>query len=123
MSSRDREIGRIEKMINLAVHMERCVEAPVQLIITTFLIMTGVLNLPWAPSLMDSVINLGHNKISFNGLPIATMIISALSILKGTMTINVFEVLLIDFKEGYLPFFCHAILFRDAFKRSGIFVN
>ena len=40
------------------------------------------------------------------------MIISAFSILKATMTINVFNALLVNFKEGYLPFFCHALLFR-----------
>ena len=40
------------------------------------------------------------------------MIMSALSILKATMTINVFNALLVNFKEGYLPFFCHALLFR-----------
>ena len=57
--STTRVIGRIEKMINLAVDMEGCVEAPFQLIITTFLIMTKFLSVPWDPSQEDSFIDLG----------------------------------------------------------------
>ena len=59
--STTRVIGRIEKIINLAVDMEGCVEAPLQLIITTFLIMTRFLSVPWDSSPEESIIDLGKS--------------------------------------------------------------
>ena len=59
--SSTRVIGRIEKIINLAVDMEGCVEAPLQLIITTFLIMTRFLSVPWDSNPEESFIDLGKS--------------------------------------------------------------
>ena len=111
---KDRKIGKVERIINLAIKIEGCVESPIQLILTIFLIMKGILNVPWTSSEEDSVIDLGfQNKISLHGvLPVVTIIASSMSILKATITMNVFSVLLIHSREGYLPFFCHAIYFR-----------
>ena len=92
--------------------MEGCLEAPIQLTITIYLIMVGVSSLPWNASSAESYITLGQNKVVFTALPLVTLLISALSILKATMTLNVTEALLIKFPEGYLPFFCHTLVFR-----------
>ena len=92
--------------------MEGCLEAPIQLTITIYLIMVGVSSLPWNSSSAESYITLGQNKIVFTALPLVTLLISAMSILKATMTLNVSEALLIKFPEGYLPFFCHTLVFR-----------
>ena len=92
--------------------MEGCLEAPIQLTITIYLIMVGVRSLPWDSSPAESYINLGKNKVVFTALPLLTLLLSALSILKATMTLNVTEALLIKFPEGYLPFFCHTLVFR-----------
>ena len=92
--------------------MEGCLEAPIQLTITIYLIMVGVRSLPWDSSPAESYINLGKNKVVFTALPLLTLVLSALSILKATMTLNVTEALLIKFPEGYLPFFCHTLVFR-----------
>ena len=92
--------------------MEGCLEAPIQLTITIYLIMVGVSNLPWNSSSAESYITIGQNKIVFTALPLVTLLISAMSILKATMTLNVTEALLIKFPEGYLPFFCHTLVFR-----------
>jgi len=110
----DRKIGNVEKLINLAVEIEGCIEAPIQLILTTFLIMTGYLSVPWSSPIQEVSIDLGFdNIISFKGLPLVSMIISSLSILKATMTINVFNAhLLTNVQQGYFPFFFHALFFR-----------
>ena len=92
--------------------MEGCLEAPIQLTITIYLIMTGVQSLPWDSSPAESYIYLGQNKVVFTALPLMTLLISAVSILKATMTLNVTDALLIKFPEGYIPFFCHTLLFR-----------
>ena len=92
--------------------MEGCLEAPIQLTITIYLIMVGVSSLPWNSSSAESYITIGQNKIVFTALPLVTLLISAMSILKATMTLNVSEALLIKFPEGYLPFFCHTLVFR-----------
>ena len=92
--------------------MEGCLEAPIQLTITIYLIMVRVSSLPWNSSSAESYITLGQNKIVFTALPLVTLLISAMSILKATMTLNVSEALLIKFPEGYLPFFCHTLVFR-----------
>ena len=96
----------------LAVNMEGCLEAPIQLTITIYLIMTGVRSLPWDSTPAESYIYLGQNKITFTALPLLTLLISAVSIMNATMTLNVTKALLIKFPEGYLPFFCHTLLFR-----------
>ena len=108
-----RKIGRVEKIINLAIEMEGCIEAPLQISITIFCIMKGYLSVPWASSEDEDTIRLSFNAISFNGvLPFITLTISMMSILKGTLTVNIFNVLLVNQKQGYLPFFIHSILFR-----------
>ena len=99
-------------MLFLAVNMEGCLEAPIQLTITIYLIMTGVRRLPWDSNPEESYIHLGRNKVVFTALPLVTLLLSAVSILKATMTLNVSEALLIKFPEGYLPFFCHTLIFR-----------
>ena len=123
---KDRKISEVEKIINLAIQIEGNVEAPVQMIITVFLIMKGILNVPWASSEEDSVIDLGFdNEISFHGiLPFTTLAASSASILKASVTMNVFNVMIIRMSEGYLPFFCHAIFFRVlAFAFILIYIN
>ena len=92
--------------------MEGCLEAPIQLTITIYLIMVGVSSLPWDSSPAESYINLGQNRVVFPALPLVTLLLSAMSILKATMTLNVTEALLIKYPEGYLPFFCHTLVFR-----------
>ena len=92
--------------------MEGCPEAPIQLTITIYLIMVEERSLPWDSSPTENYINLGKNKVGFTTLPLVTLLISAVSILKATMTLNVTEALLIKYPEGYLPFFCHTLVFR-----------
>ena len=105
--------GKVEKILSLAVEIEGSIEAPVQLIITTFLIMRGFLKVPWESSQAEDSIDLGHGiTIYFPLLPFLSMLTSALSILKASLTMNVFNIFLTDVKQGYLPFFCHSILFR-----------
>ena len=102
-----------------------CVEAPVQLVMNTFLVMKGILGIPWwktteTKTATDAV----GNEFTFYSIPLWTLIFSIIDILKCTVLTNIFNVYIgkisswaifkkyVNLIFGQLPFFLHAMLFR-----------
>ena len=112
-------------MFRVSHSISGCVEAPVQLVMNTFLVMKGILGIPWwktteTKTATDAV----GNEFTFYSIPLWTLIFSIIDILKCTVLTNIFNVYIgkisswaifkkyVNLIFGQLPFFLHAILFR-----------
>ena len=79
-----------------------CIEAPIQLITTVFLIMRGLLDVPWTRKLTSTSISLGfNNQVDVANIPMWTMIFSVFDILKEWFQLIDHAIL----KSVYLFFF------------------
>ena len=124
----DKKNKKMLKFCFLTELIEGSIEAPIQMTITLFLIMKGLLNLPWSSGEVYSTIDLSYNKIPAYGLPVISFILSSLSILKSAMVINVLNVYegghLGNQIGGHFPFYFHAICFRVlAFAFTVVYLN
>jgi len=120
------QTARLELFARVAHSITGCIEAPFQLIMTTWLIMKGILDIPWR----STVVNVSgytdrfENQIPFFSIPMWTLCFSIVDILGCAIQINIFNVYigqLRNFKSfkrymnlvaGHFPFFFHAICFR-----------
>lgn len=111
--------------IRVSHSISGCVEAPIQLVMNSFLVMKGILGIPWWESTeTKSVTDTAGNKFTFYSIPLWTLIFSLIDILKCTVLTNIFNVYIgkisswnifkkyVNLIFGQLPFFLHAILFR-----------
>ena len=102
-----------------------CVEAPIQLVMNTFLVMKGILGIPWWKSTETKLAtDAVGNEFTFYSIPLWTLIFSIIDIMKCTVLTNIFNVYIgkisswaifkkyVNLIFGQLPFFLHAILFR-----------
>lgn len=112
-------------MFRVSHSISGCVEAPIQLVMNSFLVMKGILGIPWwktteTKTATDAV----GNEFTFYSIPLWTLIFSIIDILKCTVLTNIFNVYIgkisswaifkkyVNLIFGQLPFFLHAILFR-----------
>ena len=102
-----------------------CVEAPIQLVMNSFLVMKGIIGIPWWKSTEVKVAtDAVGNEFTFYSIPLWTLIFSLIDILKCTVLTNIFNVYIgkisswdifkkyVNLIFGQLPFFLHSILFR-----------
>ena len=117
--------ARLEMFARVSHSISGCIEAPFQLILTSLLIMLGVLPVPWKKGIGTNGITDGfQNEIPLTSIPMWTLIFSVMDILKCAVMINIFNVYVgqlrdmktfkfyINMVGGHLPFFVHAICFR-----------
>lgn len=106
-----------------------CIEAPIQLIMTSFLIMKGIIDLPWEEGMRYSQVTLSfNNQLPLTNIPMWTLMFSIVDILKCSLMTNVFNVYIghisnmkdikkyINLIGGHLPFLVDGVLFgiRDS---------
>ena len=121
----DMKTARLEMFARVSHSISGCIEAPFQLILTSLLIMLGVLPVPWKKGIGTNGITDGfQNEIPLTSIPMWTLIFSVMDILKCAVMINIFNVYVgqlrdmktfkfyINMVGGHLPFFVHAICFR-----------
>ena len=115
-NKKEKRDDRIKKYLDHAPTIEGGVEAPIQVMILTFLMMKGFYVLPWSDSNPDSTIQLGYNTLSLPWLPMFSFTVSALSILKSSLEMNALNMYpgksTLDLIGGYLPFCISAVSFR-----------
>merc|ERR1711970_51142 len=118
--------AQLELFARVSHSITGCIEAPFQLIMTSWLIMKGVLDIPWRTNLVnvDSLTDRFENQIPAFSIPMWTLCFSIIDILGCSIQINIFNVYigqLRDFKSakrylnlvgGHFPFFFHAVCFR-----------
>ena len=102
-----------------------CVEAPLQLCMTVFLIMKEILDVPWVPKVVyNTVEDSFNNNVPLYNIAMWTLFFSVGDILKCALMTNIFNVYIgqirsasifmkyITLAAGHLPFFCHVLCFR-----------
>ena len=118
--------AQLELFARVSHSITGCIEAPFQLIMTTWLIMKGVLDIPWRSTLVNvnGVQDRFENQIPAFSIPMWTLCFSIIDILGCSIQINIFNVYigqLRNFKSakryfnlvgGHFPFFFHAVCFR-----------
>ena len=120
------QTAQLELFARVAHSITGCIEAPFQLIMTTWLIMKGILDIPWRSTIVNvsGVTDRFDNQIPFFSIPLWTLCFSIVDILGCAIQVNRFNVYigqLRNFKSakrylnlvgGHFPFFFHAICFR-----------
>jgi len=120
------ETARLELFARVAHSITGCIEAPFQLIMTSWLIMKGVLDIPWRSTLVnvDGVTDRFENQIPLLSIPMWTLFFSIIDIMSCSIQINIFNVYIGQLRNiksakrymnlvgGHFPFFFHAICFR-----------
>ena len=117
--------AKLEMLARVSHSIAGCIEAPFQLILTSLLIMLGVLPEPWKQGITTNGISDGFkNQIPLTSIPMWTLLFSLADILKCAVMINIFNVYVgqltnyktfkryINLVGGHFPFFVHAIFFR-----------
>ena len=112
-------------LLRVSHSISGCVEAPIQLVMTSFLVMKGILGIPWWKSPTSHTFqDTAGNEVNFYSIPLWTLIFSIIDILKCTVLANIFNVYIgkisswgifkkyVNLICGQLPFFFHAIIFR-----------
>jgi len=120
------QTAQLELFARVAHSITGCIEAPFQLIMTTWLIMKGVLDIPWRSTMVNvaGVTDRFENQIPFFSIPMWTLCFSIVDILGCAIQINIFNVYIgqlrniksakryLNLVGGHFPFFFHAICFR-----------
>eukprot|EP00092_Neocalanus_flemingeri_P020996 GFUD01022750.1.p1 GENE.GFUD01022750.1~~GFUD01022750.1.p1 ORF type:complete len:1002 (-),score=189.68 GFUD01022750.1:50-3055(-) len=119
------QTARLELFARVAHSITGCIEAPFQLIMTTWLIMKGVLDIPWRNTMVKSSYeDRFENQIPFFSIPMWTLCFSIVDILGCAIQINLFNVYIgtlrnvksfkryMNLVGGHFPFFFHAVCFR-----------
>ena len=117
--------AKLEMFARVSHSISGCIEAPFQLILTSLLIMLGVLPEPWKEGITTNGISDGFkNQIPLTSIPMWTLMFSLADILKCAIMINIFNVYVgqltniktfkryLNLVGGHFPFFVHAIFFR-----------
>ena len=74
------------------VGINGCVEAPMQLILTIFLVMKGIFNQPWSANIEHTPIQTRYdNQIPLVSIPLISFSFSLISILKHIFSMNIFN--------------------------------
>merc|ERR1711936_467134 len=100
-----------------------CIEAPIQMVMTIFLIMKDKLPLPWLHHEDFQIQDSAGNVVNFT-IPMITLAFSIIDMIKCAIMINIFNVYIgqitnartfkfyCSLSFGHLPFFVHSIFLR-----------
>ena len=113
-------------VLQVAHSISGCIEAPMQMVMVLWLIAKEYLPIPGQGVVQTSEMTdrFGNSFNFITAIPVVSMIFSFLNILSSSITINIFNVYIGQFKSkksffryinligGYLPFFLNAVLFR-----------
>ena len=118
------KFARLEMFTRVSHGISGCIGAPIQMVTTLYLMMKGVLPLPWDQGFDTSTIEDSKgNTVNFT-IPAASIFFSAINIIKCALMVNIFNVYIgqVDslktFKYyaslagGHLPFFVHSVCLR-----------
>eukprot|EP00092_Neocalanus_flemingeri_P002160 GFUD01002300.1.p1 GENE.GFUD01002300.1~~GFUD01002300.1.p1 ORF type:complete len:1094 (-),score=216.09 GFUD01002300.1:133-3414(-) len=118
--------SRLELFARTSHSISGCVEAPLQLVVTCFLIIIGLLDIPWKESIHTGDVQDRFENTILPGttIPFWTMTFSILNIIGSAIQVNIFNVYIgqirnmhgfkkyINLTCGHFPFFFHSIIFR-----------
>ena len=116
--------ARLEMFARVSHSITGCIEAPLQMVMTLFLMMKDVLPLPWdRSSHTASLVDSQDNRL-YLYIPSISLAFSVIDMIKCAIMINIFNVYIgqvdcsktfkyyVNLAAGHLPFFIHAILLR-----------
>jgi len=118
--------SRVELFARTSHSISGCVESPLQLIMTFYLIFIGLLDNPLKASIYTREVNdrFGNTILPSASIPFWTMSFSILNIIGSAIQVNIFNVYIgqirnmygfkkyINLTCGHFPFFFHSIIFR-----------
>ena len=118
------KFARLEMFARVSHCITGCIEAPIQMVTTLYLMMTDVLPLPWDQGHSTATIEDSKgNTINFH-IPAASIFFTAIDMIKCALMVNIFNVYIgqvgrlstfkyyINLAAGHLPFFVHSICLR-----------
>ena len=113
------ESDETQEFFMQVIGINGCVEAPLQLIMTLFLVLKGIFDFPWSTEkISGEILDKFGNRIPLFSIPLLSFIFSSISIVK-----NVFKMNISKFNEetprgklrligGHFPFFSGALCLR-----------
>ena len=135
-SAYDMKTARLEMFARVSHSITGCIEAPIQMVVTLFLMMKEVLPLPWDKAWHRSLITDSKGNELDLFIPAVTLVFSIMDMMKCAVMINIFNVYIgqlesssgfkyyANLAAGPLPFFLHSICLRVfAFAFFMIYLN
>ena len=132
----DMKTARLEMFARVSHSITGCIEAPIQMVVTLFLMMKEVLPLPWDKAWHRSLITDSKGNELDLYIPAVTLVFSIMDMMKCAVMINIFNVYIgqlesssgfkyyANLAAGHLPFFLHSICLRVfAFAFFMIYLN
>ena len=130
------KIARLEMFARISHCITGCIEAPIQMVTTLYLMMKDVLPLPWNQGFdTNTITDSKGNTINFH-IPAASVFFTALDMVKCALMVNIFNVYIgqvdclktfkyyINLATGHTPFFVHSICLRVlAFAFFAVYLN
>ena len=116
--------ARLEMFARVSHSITGCIEAPIQMVMTIFLMMKGVLALPWDTAWHRNTVTDSKGNEMELYIPAVTLIFSMIDMIKCSLMINIFNVYIgqlncsdgfkyyVNLAAGHLPFFLHSICLR-----------
>ena len=123
-SDYDMKTARLEMFARVSHSITGCIEAPIQMVMTIFLMMKEVLALPWDTAWNRNVVTDSKGNELELYIPAVTLIFSMIDMIKCSLMINIFNVYIgqlhcsdsfkyyVNLAAGHLPFFLHSICLR-----------
>ena len=130
------KFARLEMFARVSHGITGCIEAPIQMVTTLYLMMKDVLPLPWDQGFHSSTITDSKgNTVNFQ-IPAASIFFTIIDIIKCAIMVNIFNVYIgqvdsmktfkyyANLAAGHLPFFIHSICLRLlAYSYFSIYLN
>ena len=118
------KIARLEMFARVSHCITGCIEAPIQMVTTIYLMMKDVLPQPWDQGVdTNTITDSKGNTINFH-IPAASIFFTAIDMIKCALMVNIFNVYIgqvdslktfkyyINMASGHIPFFAHSICLR-----------
>ena len=130
------KFARLEMFARVSHGITGCIEAPLQMVTTLYLMMIDVLPKPWEQDLYTTTIEDSKgNRVNFD-IPMASIFFTAIDMIKCALMVNIFNVYIgqvnsfktfksyVNLAAGHLPFFVHSALLRVlAFAYFFVYLN
>ena len=118
------KFARLEMFARVSHGITGCIEAPLQMVTTLYLMMKDVLPKPWEQGLDNTIIEDSKgNSVNFD-IPTASIFFTAIDMIKCALMVNIFNVYIgqvdsfktfkhyVNLAAGHLPFFVHSASLR-----------
>ena len=130
------KLARLEMFARVSHGITGCIEAPIQMGTTLYLMMKDVLPLPWDQGFHSATITDSKgNTLNFH-IPVASIFFTAVDIIKCALMVNIFNVYIgqvdcmktfkyyVNLAGGHLPFFIQSICLRVlAYAYFAVYLN